>query len=101
MPSTFWPPQVTCSAIVANPSVTVLTVPATSTSTPSSSSGTTTGLVNLQPSSTTSPPSAQPSTARAASAIVNIPWAITPGSPTEVATRSDQWIGLKSPLAPA
>ncbi len=46
-------------------------------------------------------PPAQMSTARAASAIVNMPWAMTPGRPTEVATRSDQWMGLKSPLAPA
>jgi phage portal protein BeeE len=78
-----------------------LTVAATVTSTPASSSGTTTGLVNLQPSSATSAPSVHSATARAASAIVNMPWAITPGRPTEVATRSDQWIGLKSPLAPA
>ena len=33
--------------------------------------------------------------------IVNIPWAITPGSPTAVAKRSFQWIGLKSPLSRA
>src|SRR5215208_34877 len=29
------------------------------------------------------------------------PWAITPGSPTALATSSFQWIGLKSPEAPA
>ena len=77
-------------------------VHATTTSTPRSSSGTTTGLVNLQPSSSTRPvPPAQVSRARAMSAWVYIPWAMTPGSPTDLATRSDQWIGLRSPLAPA
>ena len=30
-----------------------------------------------------------------------MPWAMTSGSPTCVATVSFQWIGLKSPLAPA
>jgi hypothetical protein len=45
------------------------------------------------------PPTATPP--RPARASVNMPWAITPGSPMPVATRSDQWIGLKSPLAPA
>ncbi len=39
--------------------------------------------------------------ARAASAMVSIPCAITPGRPTSVATRSFQWMGLKSPEAPA
>ena len=33
--------------------------------------------------------------------MVSMPWAITPGSPTSVATRSFQWMGLKSPEAPA
>ena len=75
---------------------------ATRTTTPSSSSGTTTGRVNLAPSSTMRPGApAQVSTARAASASVYMPWATTPGRPTEVATRSEKWIGLKSPLAPA
>jgi len=36
-----------------------------------------------------------------ADAMVNMPCAITLGSPTEVAMRSFQWIGLKSPDAPA
>ena len=36
-----------------------------------------------------------------ASAMVNMPCAMTPGRPTPVATRSFQWIGLKSPEAPA
>ena len=44
---------------------------------------------------------AQSVTTRAASAIVNIPWAITSGKPTARANRSFQWIGLKSPEAPA
>jgi len=34
-------------------------------------------------------------------AMVNIPCAITSGSPTDLATCSFQWIGLKSPEAPA
>ena len=33
--------------------------------------------------------------------IVSMPWAITLGSPTEVAIRSFQWMLLKSPDAPA
>ena len=33
--------------------------------------------------------------------MVNMPCAMTPGSPTSVAKRSFQWIGLKSPDAPA
>ena len=77
-----------------------LASPATSTSTPPSA-GTTTGLVNLQPNETTSAPGNHSATARAASAIVYIPWAITPGSPTLVATASSWWIGLWSPLASA
>ena len=36
-----------------------------------------------------------------AAPMVHMPCAMTPGRPTEVATRSFQWIGLKSPLAPA
>jgi hypothetical protein len=43
----------------------------------------------------------QPVTIRAATAIEYMPWAITPGSPTALATSSFQWIGLKSPEAPA
>ena len=50
---------------------------------------------------TTSAPGVQSTTARAASAIVYMPWAITPGSPTLVATASSWWIGLWSPLASA
>jgi hypothetical protein len=71
-------------------------------SVPASSSGTTTGRVNRTLTSTTA--SGEPAhsvTARLTSAIVNMPWAITPGSPTLVAIRSLQWIGLKSPDAPA
>ncbi len=33
--------------------------------------------------------------------MVNMPCAITSGSPTDLANRSFQWIGLKSPDAPA
>ena len=33
--------------------------------------------------------------------MVNMPWAMTPGSPTPVAKASFQWMGLKSPEAPA
>jgi len=32
---------------------------------------------------------------------VNMPWAMTSGRPTDVAKRSFQWMGLKSPEAPA
>ena len=72
------------------------------TSAPSSSSGTTTGRPKRTLYSTSAAGSpVQLVTARAASAMVNMPWAITPGRPTEVATRSFQWIGLKSPEAPA
>ncbi len=44
---------------------------------------------------------AQSVTTRAASAMVNMPWAITSGSPTDCATRWFQWMTLKSPEAPA
>jgi hypothetical protein len=44
---------------------------------------------------------AHPATMRAAIAMEYMPWAITPGSPTALATSSLQWIGLKSPEAPA
>ena len=40
-------------------------------------------------------------TTRIALAMVNMPWAITLGNPTSVAKRWFQWIGLKSPDAPA
>jgi hypothetical protein len=33
--------------------------------------------------------------------MVNMPWAITPGRSAFRAASSDQWMGLKSPLAPA
>jgi hypothetical protein len=39
-------------------------------------------------------------TVRPATAIVYMPCAMTSGSPTAVATRSFQWMMLKSPLAP-
>ncbi len=74
--------------------------PATSTSAPPSA-GTTTGLVNLPRMLTTSAPGNHSVTARAASAIVYMPCAITPGSPTASATSSSWWIGLWSPLASA
>ena len=90
----------TVSAIVVRPSSSSLASPATSTWTPPSA-GTTTGAVNLQPSETTSAPGYQSATARAASAIVYMPCAMTPGSPTLRATSSSWWIGLWSPLAAA
>src|SRR5665811_810427 len=46
-PSTFWPPHVTSMVTVTLSSATALTVPTHRTSAPSSSSGTTTGCVNL------------------------------------------------------
>ena len=81
------PAHVTVSAIVVRPSTGSLASPATSTSTPPAA-GTTTGAVNLQPNDTTSAPGNQSATARAANAMVNMPWAITPGSPTLRATSS-------------
>ena len=60
-----------------------------------------TGLVKRTPYSTMAGSPAQAVTARPARAIVNMPWAITPGRPTACAVRSLQWIGLKSPEAPA
>jgi hypothetical protein len=78
------------------------TVPLTSIVAPRSSSGTTTGAVNLTPNSSTVPKSpAQSVTNRPACAIVNMPCAMTSGRPTERAIRSFQWMTLKSPDAPA
>src|SRR3954471_16552092 len=69
---------------------------------PLSSSGTGTGLLKRTPYSRTAPGSpAQSVTTRPASAMVNMPCAMTLGSPTAVAMRSFQWMMLKSPLAPA
>jgi hypothetical protein len=69
---------------------------------PWSSSGTTTGDEKRTPNSTTAPGSPAHSLAnRPASAMVNMPCAMTLGRPTEVATRSFQWMTLKSPDAPA
>ena len=74
----------------------------TTISVPSSVSGTGTGLLNRTPNSmTASGAPAQTATARPTRAIVNMPCAMTPGRPTLVAVRSFQWIGLKSPEAPA
>src|SRR4051812_33757025 len=100
MPSTFWPPEVTVSATVVRPSSGSLASPATTTSTPPSA-GTTTGAVNLQPNETTSALGYQSATARAANAMVYMPCAMTPGSPTLRATSSSWWMGLWSPLASA
>src|SRR5262249_31669038 len=61
----------------------------TSTSAPDPSFGTTTGEENFTPYSRIAPGSpAQSVTTRPAVAIVSIPWAITPGSPTSAATFS-------------
>jgi len=77
------------------------TVPLTSIVAPMSSSGTTTGEENRTPNSTTAAAGpAQSVTKRPACAIVNIPCAITFGSPTDRAIRSFQWMTLKSPDAP-
>ncbi len=77
------------------------TTPATSSTAPSGS-GTTIGRVNRTPYSTTAPGSpAQSVTTRATTAMVYMPCAITFGRPTDVAKRSFQWMGLKSPDAPA
>lgn len=78
------------------------TLALTSMVAPWSSSGTTTGLVKRTPYSTTAPGSpVQSVTTRIASAMVNMPCAMTSGRPTSLANLSFQWIGLKSPEAPA
>ena len=101
-PSTFWPSLVDGDVDRRRPSSTDLTTPVASTTVPTSSSGTTTGLVNRAPNDLDRGGSpTQVVTARPASASVYMPCAITPGSGTDVATRSLQWIGLKSPEAPA
>src|SRR6185369_7721017 len=84
------------------PSSLPVTTPAISTWAPLSSSGTTTGVENLTPNSVTAAGSpAQSVRYRPASAIVSMPCAITSGRPTDVAIRWFQWMGLKSPEAPA
>ena len=79
------------------------TSPLTSITAPWSSSGTTTIAENRALNSSTAPgsPPASSATYRPACAMVNIPCAITSGSPTDLASRSFQWITLKSPEAPA
>src|SRR5207342_3387908 len=58
--------------------------------------------VKRTPYSTTAPGSpTQSVTTRPAVAMESIPWAMTSGSPTDRATRSFQWMTLKSPDAPA
>src|SRR4051794_3928248 len=95
------PTRASRSTATRLPSSFSATVPLTSRVAPWSSSGTATGDENRTPYSTTAPGSpAQSVTTRPASAIVNMPWAMTLGSPTEVATRSFQWMTLKSPEAP-
>src|SRR5580704_485138 len=75
--------------------------PLISTVAPASSSGTTTIEENRTPNSTSSARwPAQSVTYRPACAIVNMPCAITFGSPTDLAIRSFQWMTLKSPDAP-
>src|SRR5579863_5487335 len=101
--STFSPAEVAVSARTTRfPSCFSWTVPLTSMVAPWSSSGTTTGAVNLTPkSSTVAVSPAQSVTNRPAWAMVNMPCAMTFGRPTERAIRSFQWITLKSPDAPA
>src|SRR5262249_10473219 len=68
---------------------------------PNSSSGTTTTEENRTLNSVTvAPGPAQSVTNRPACAIVNMPCAMTSGSPTARAMRSFQWMTLKSPEAP-
>src|SRR6266545_3654198 len=101
-PSTFSSPAIAVMSISARPSATLSTLAENVTLAPLSSSGTTTGLVNRTPYSTRSAGSSSQSvTTRTADAMVSMPCAITPGRPSAAAIRSLQWIGLKSPLAPA
>src|SRR3954469_10896751 len=103
IPSTFCPALVAVRSTrtVLSSSLTA-TLPLTSIVAPWSSFGTTTGLVKRTPYSTTAPGSpVQSVTTRIASAMVNMPCAMTSGSPTSLANFSFQWIGLKSPDAPA
>lgn len=103
MPRTFCPADIAVrSTRTCWSSSLAATLALTSISAPVSSLGTTTGLVKRTPYSTTAAGSpAQSVTTRIASAMVNMPWAMTSGSPTSTANFSFQWIGLKSPEAPA
>src|SRR5665647_1318527 len=101
-PSTLSAPQVTLSSTVTRLAwvSTAVTTPAASTSAPPSY-GTTTGLVNRAPYSTTRPASPTHSlTTLTAVPMVNMPWAMTSARPTDLAKRSSQWRRLRSRLAP-
>ena len=99
--STLVPADRAVSAMATLPSSFSSTVPLTSIVAPVSSSGTTTGAEKRTPNSVTvAPGPAQSVTNRPAWAMVNMPWAMTSGRPTARATRSFQWMGLKSPEAP-
>ncbi|ANP48288.1 hypothetical protein AVL59_00720 [Streptomyces griseochromogenes] len=77
-------------------------MPSTAISTPSAVSGTITGRENRVPYSTTAAPGpAHSVSAVAASPMLSMPCAITPGRPTAEARESDQWMGLWSPEAAA
>ena len=103
LPRTFCPSWVAVSMTLARPpSSSSVTSPETSIAEPASSSWTGTGRVKRQANSSSRPGSpSQSVTTRAASAIVNMPWAMTSGRPTDFAKRSFQWMRLKSPEAPA
>ena len=77
---------------------TALTTPCTTISVPST--GTTTGLVNRVPNSTTRPESpAQSATTEPDAPMVHIPCAMTSGRPTDRAKASSWWMGFWSPEA--
>src|SRR5665647_459021 len=101
-PSTLSVPHIAVSSTVARLvwSSTAATTAVTTTSAPLSY-GTTTGLVNRVPYSTIRPASpTQSLTMLITEPMVNMPWAMTSGSPTDVAKRSSQWMRLRSRLAP-
>src|SRR5674476_181153 len=101
-PSTLSVPHIAVSSTVPRLvwSSTAATTAVTTTSAPLSY-GTTTGLVNRVPYSTIRPASpTQSLTMLITEPMVNMPWAMTSGSPTDVAKRSSQWMRLRSRLAP-
>ena len=98
---TVWPSLVAVMSTPTSPSCLDATLAFTSI-VADPGSGTTTGRVNRALYSTTAPRSPSRSvTIRPATAMVNMPWAITLGRPTSRAKRSFQWMMLKSPDAPA
>src|SRR5450759_2908841 len=101
-PSTLSVPHMAVSSTVAR-LVWLSTAATTAITTRSAplSYGTTTDLVKRVPYSTIRPASpTQSLTTLITEPMVNMPWAMTSGSPTDLANRSSQWMRLRSRLAP-